>query len=43
VDWACRQNGKDKECIQNFDEETSWKGLLRKPRRRWENNIKMCV
>jgi hypothetical protein len=23
--WVCGVNGRDKECVPNFDEETSWK------------------
>lgn len=30
--WECGQDGWDKECMQNFGGETSW---------RWENNIKV--
>jgi hypothetical protein len=32
-----------KKCIKVIGEETRRKSLLGKPRRKWENNIKMCL
>jgi len=33
---TCNTYGRDEKCIQNFNRET-----LKKPRRRWEENIKV--
>jgi hypothetical protein len=41
VGWTYNCDGEDKECVQNFDEETLGILLRRRPRRRCEDNVKM--
>jgi hypothetical protein len=41
MDKTCGTYGGEKRCIQGFSEETSGKKPLGRPRRKWENNIKM--
>ena len=38
---ACSAFGGEVRCIQNVGRETSRKKQIRRPRRRWEDNIKM--
>jgi len=38
---ACNACGGDQSCIQGFDGYTWGKSPLARPRRRWEDNIKM--
>ena len=38
---ACSQNGGRQECFQNFKSKLTGKRFVGKPRRRWEDNIRM--
>jgi hypothetical protein len=38
---ACGMYGRQERCIQGFGEETQGRRPLRRPRRRWEDNIKV--
>jgi hypothetical protein len=37
------EDRKKKECVLNFCGETSWETPFRRPRRRWEDNIKVDI
>ena len=38
---ACSQNGGRYKCFQNFTDKPTGKRSLERPRRRWEDNIRM--
>ena len=38
---ACGMHGGEEGCVQGFSGETRGKELLGRPRRRWEDNIKL--
>jgi hypothetical protein len=39
----CSMNGRHEECIQGFGGKATRKRLLGRPRRRWEDDIKMVL
>jgi hypothetical protein len=39
VDGTCSTLEKEEECIYEFSRESEGKGSLRRPKRRWEDNI----
>jgi hypothetical protein len=39
--WACSKYGGQESCVQGFGRKTRGKRPLVRPRRRWEDNIKM--
>lgn len=38
---ACSAHREDRKCVQNFVEKPKGKTLLGRPRRRWDNNVKL--
>jgi hypothetical protein len=41
IGWTCGTYGRDERCIQGFGGETLGKETTLKPRRKWEDSIKM--
>jgi hypothetical protein len=41
VGWTCGTHGKGERCLQGFGLKARRQETMRRPRRRWEDNIKL--
>lgn len=41
--WTCGQHREENECLQNFGRETSFEKSTLKTKRKWDDNIKVCL
>jgi hypothetical protein len=43
MERECRMYGREEKCIWNSDGKIRWREIIGRPRRWWENNIKMVL
>jgi hypothetical protein len=43
TDGACSMHEVDDKFVQNFNRQSEWKRPLERRRRKWQDNIKICI